>query len=107
MCEKKVKNMAISNFHQYLLDNLTASQMDGLVGDLGIKSHHRLNHLFRKPELATFDEVLFFSGILNCTPYSLVDQFNLGRNTLGMRAIVYLMDKDKKELNGQSMAAAT
>lgn len=102
--------MALSTFHQHLLDNLTATQMDNLVGDIEIKSYHRLNHIFRKPQNATLDEILFFATILKVSAYSLVDTYDMGRSTMGPRAIIFLMnqhDDKKSTVNGTVYQSAT
>lgn len=83
--------MAFSTFHDYLLNNLSAVQMETLVGKGKIKSHKRLNFIFKKPYAATLDEVLFFSELLNKAPYTLLKDFSLGRNTLGARVVLFLL----------------
>jgi len=85
---------ALSNFHQHLLDNLSATQMDNLVGEGKIDTHHRLkSHILRRPEIAEIEEVLFFAEILKCSPYSLLRDFKLGENTLKSRTRAFLITR--------------
>jgi len=89
--------MALSTFHDHLLNNLTANQMESLVEPGKIQSHKRLNYVLRKPAAASLDEVLFFAALLNTLPYSLLNDFSLGRDTLSARVVLFLMKQQNRE----------
>lgn len=89
--------MANSAFHDHLLNNLTANQMETLVAPGKINSYKRLNYILRKPAAASLDEVLFFSSLLDALPYSLLKVFDLGRDTLSARVVILLMKQQEIE----------
>lgn len=106
--------MALSAFHDHLLNTITASQMENLVEDTKIQSHKRLNYIWKNPAGANLDEVLFFSDLLKVAPYTLINEFNLGRNNISPRVLVFLMNhhmglffENKSTINGHPLTTAT
>lgn len=74
-------------FEEYVTDKLGDERFEELANNLG--SNNMRTRILKTPQNATNDQILILAEFLGRTPWSLIEQYKLGENTLTQLELEY------------------